>query len=352
MIKFKSLIKTLALTTILLLLSGCGSTDDQSRSLTLVEEIETLTQNLLTGYKDIIVTGENDGESDGNYKKTLNILQKDSQTDNLLLLNSVYLGVANLYTPISSISLNSKWATVIMSGTYGGDESFISLVDLQNNDISSLSLVLNFQQIIEHAIANDNYLLLSFANEVAIYDISDLSNPILENTYVSNGSISSIVGITDGFYAINSQGLVYVNYSDNSNISFTEIVDTDIKESEKVYVYGDYMYIAGNSKYQGQSKIAKVDISIPSSPNVLLINDTINGLSDNYNVYETFSYDFSSGKYYLALTHEVHQYIESNGGLSMSNSSQLLGLENFNYIYAWNNYLYVDDYFLSVYKFK
>jgi len=335
----------------LLFLSGCGggsSEDVETTSLLLVENVKTLTPSLVSGYEDIIVTGDEDRG-----KKYLKIHQKDATTQSLINLGTVYLGVDNTYRPIQQVSTNSQWATTIMSGTFNGSESFVALVDVNKTNGYSLDLLLNINDTIEYAVASDHYLLLSSTNQLALYDISDLTAPVLTKSFTSTGNISTIVSVTNGFYAINTNGLLYIDYSDNSNITSTEIIDIDIKESQKAYVVGNNMYIAGDSKFAGKSKIAKVDIATLNSPNILLLNDTIVGIYASYNIYDDFSYDSASGKYYLLLSNDIHEYIESNGGLTLTNSAKLNNsTHSVDAIYARDGYIYMDEYFLNSYRFK
>ena len=40
---------------------------------------------------------------------------------------------------------------------------------------------------------------------------------------------------------------------------------------------GDFLYVGGPSKYVGMTKIAKIDITTPNNPSIILLADKIPG---------------------------------------------------------------------------
>jgi hypothetical protein len=203
------------------------------------------------------------------------------------------------------------------------------------------------------AVAYNNLLLIASERELALFDISDTSSPLL--TYTGNDTFSSLVAVSGGFYAFNSHGLTYVNCSNKDNIVFTEIENEDIKQTKRAWLKENNLYIGGPSKYANMSKIAKLDITTPSSPAILYIDDQIQGTAVD------FAYDSGLDKLYLAFEaadtatepeKTILEYTEDLNGFTQTNVLKFKSNSKMGSFYIWNGFFYIDGYNMVVYKLQ
>jgi hypothetical protein len=324
----------------LLIFSSCTLHDDISSStdnLQLLTSDTELNADGLNGYNDIIAFCYAD-YSNG-FDETVKLYQYESNNpDGVLYLDSIALGVGD--KKLVDIEVNEDWVTVTMN-SYTTPVSVVALISL--SDLSNLSLTkkFNYNNASDSAVANQSYLLVSNGTSLKIYEIST-GNLMADFSIVSE--VSSAVALNNGFFVITGNGYVVVDTSDPSSIDYNSYSNDDIKGSEKSYLYGNMLYIAGPSKYVGKTKIAKVDITNPLSPVMVLLKDDIN------KTYMDFSYD-TDGSYYLVTGTEIIKYIESGNRLVFDSSSSLDYFDHgLSVIHAINQRLFLNG--MDVYKFE
>jgi len=341
------------------LLAGCGggSGSSSSGSLELIEDYTGYISGAVNGYEENIFLAQRSYYS-SDRDQFLYAYRQDSASPELLVEeDSVYLDLDNEFTSAKRMNVNSEWTATVLQYAYtpAGEtkeiESYITLVSTERpNDGRALELFSAIPDVdIIDTVAYNGLLLIASDTELAVFNISDVSSPLLEGSYTINNTFSSLVAVPGGFYAFHSNGLTYVNCSDIDNITFTEIVDEDIKKAQRAWLVGNDLYIGGPSKYTDMSKIVKLDISNPSSPQILYIDDQIDGVARD------FAYDTASRKFYVALKSLDNKdiilgYTESTNGFSQINSFQLT--HRVDSFYVWNGFFYIDDYDMSVYKLQ
>ena len=324
---------------------GGGGGGSSSNSPVLVQSIP-LYANGLNGNGAIVVASYTDSSSAGattGFKETLKIYQQDTVNPDLLLdLSSVYLGVDTLYHRLADITLNSQWAAITMNDNIS-TQGWVALVPMAGPTYS-LSTTLTFPAILDRAVAMGNWLLVASTTDIALYDITNPASPVLKASYVLSASSTSMVALANGFFVITNNGYGYMDVSNPASVIFTETANADIKQSKKSYLIGNKIYIGGPSKYAGNAKIARVDVTTPGTPTVDIINDQISG------TFVDFSYDSFDG-YYLQLTDSVKLYKETNGALSLSKSASLTGYSNAaSQLHAYNGRLYIGKWSMNVYR--
>lgn len=334
--------------------AGCGggsSGASSNNSAVLIQSILLPNVNGLNGNASIVAMSYTDisnaGASTG-FKETLKIYQQDAVHPDLLLdLSSVYLGVDTLYHRLSDITLSQQWATVTMN--YNNippvpPEGWVALVPM-SNPTYSLSATLSFPATtLDRAVAMGNWLVVASNTDIALYDITVPASPVLKTTYVLSANTTSMVALANGFFVITNNGYVYMDVSNPASITFTETANADIKQSKKAYLIGNKIYIGGTSKYAGKAKIARVDVTTPSTPIVEIINDQIDGTLVD------FSYDSVDG-YYLQMTDSVKLYKETSGVLSLSKSASLTSYpNNASQLYAYNGRFYIGKGGMNIYR--
>lgn len=313
--------------------SGAGSTS------AIIQNIPLENVNGVNGNGNIIVASYTDTTTHGGntgFKETLKIYQQDSTNPDLLLnLSSVYLGVDTLYHGVPDITLNSQWATITMNDTdLGANDGWVALVSLSGPNYT-LAATLAFNATLDRSVAADNWLLVASSTDLELYSIATPTAPVLTGLYTLSSTTTSMVALPHGFFVITNNGYAYLNTSDPLNITFSETADSDIKQSKSAYLIGNKLYIGGPSKYAGKIKIARVDLTTPSSPAVDIINDQIDG---NLN---GFSYDGGEG-YYVETFDKVMQYKDAGGvlGLNKEVSSTSYSRSGASQFYSWNGRYY------------
>jgi hypothetical protein len=341
------MVKLLLLMLLCIEFVGCGGGTSaiSNNSPVLVQSIP-LYANGLNGNGNIIAASYTDQSGAGattGFKETLNIYQQDSVNPDLLLnLGSVYLGVDTLYHRLADVTLNAQWATVTMNDNLL-TQGWVALVPLSGPSYS-LSATLLINATLDRAVAMGNWLLIASSTSVALYDITTPSAPVLKTSFPLSASTTSMIALANGFFVISNNGYGYMDVSNPLNITFTEAANADIKASQKANLIGNKIYIGGPSKYAGKVKIARVDVTVPGTPIVDIINDQING------TFVDFSYD-SVDSYYLQMTDSVQLYKETNGVLSLNKSASLMSnFNNASQLHAYNGRFYIGKWGMKIYR--
>lgn len=333
-----------------LVITACGGSGgdnlNQNNTPLLVQSIPIYNTNGLNGYGNIVAMSYTDTSSAGSFSgfnETLKVYQQDVVNPDLLLdLGSVDLGVDTLYHRLADITLNSQWATVTINYNESS-QGWVALVPMAGPTYS-LSATISIGATLDRAVAMGNWLLVASDTDLALYDITTPSSPVLKATYVLSGSTTSMVALENGFFVITNNGYGYMDVSNPLNIIFDEAANADIKQSKKAYLVGNKLYIGGPSIYAGKSKIARLDISTPDAPTVDVINDNIDG------TFADFCYDSVDG-YYLWSTDSVKLYKESEGSLNLYKSTPLNGYpQNSSHLFAYNGRFYIGSGGVNIYR--
>lgn len=340
-----------------MILTACGGGGDSSTSsgsLKLIEQHTGYISGAVNGYEDSIFLAQRSYNSSDNDQFLYAYRQDAVSSDLLIEEDTVYLNVSNDFINVTRMNVNSQWiATVLKYGYSGSSKSYITLIPAQRpTDGRTLELFFTSSTDVVDTVAYNDSLLIASDTELTLYNISDVSSPFLEGKYTIANNFSSLVAVPGGFYAFNNNGLTYVNCSDKDNITFTEIANEDIKKAKRAWLIGNDLYIGGPSKYANMSKIVKLDVTNPSSPVVLHIEDQIDGKAYD------FAYDTASSKLYIALVSEESQYkdileySENVNGFNKTNTLQQYNYYNIDSFYVYNGLFYIDSYDMSVYKLQ
>ncbi len=343
------------LTVFFVTLTACGGGDGSARAPEpILVPVQTITVgsagaiNALNGVEDIVgvvYTDVSNVSSNSGFKETLRLFRQDSANADLLIeIGDVYLGVDTLYKRVSDITASTEWIAVTMNHN-DFVQGWVALVSLTDNTYSLDGLITFDAIYIEHAVAKGTQLLISYNNAVELYDISAINAPIKTATFVANGTVRSITAFPFGFFVTTSNGFGYVDVSEASNPVFSQGTDLDIKDAAKVYYANGKLYMGGSSKNAGKSKIARLDVTIPSNPQVELINDVIEGN------FIDFAFD-GMGRYYLLTDISVSYHVQV--GASLETQDIAYG-ETFSFgksqFHAWNGRFYIIEQGLNVYNF-
>ncbi len=144
------------------------------------------------------------------------------------------------------------------------DNDFVTLEtggDLANNDVGTGGSLARFQIV-------DNYLYTVGSNEMSIFNIANLTQPVLENTQYAGWSIETMFQ-ADGYLYLGSTNGMYIYSLDNpSNPEYiSEFVHWE--GCDPVVVDGDYAYLTlrgGNLCGQDESILEVIDISNKNNP--------------------------------------------------------------------------------------
>ena len=331
---------------ILMFLSGCGggsttaNSSSASGALVFMDSYDGFLVGGVSGYEDRVFVAQQHYEyADGRH--FLYVFQQDATTPQYLLEeDAVYLNLDDRDSYSRRVNVNSQWATVILKHSYQVQWGYVALVPtVSPSETRTIKLLMRFEEPVDYAAAFDSRLLVSSGAELALFDISDLSNPVLLQAYSAGLQYSSIVAVPNGFYAFNTAGITHVNIVDQT---FTEIADMDMKNTERAIVVGNTMYFGGLSKYMNNSMIGKADITDPASPELLSTYDQIAGKIID------FSFDTATQKAYMAVDDtNVYEFIEDESGFVRTKSMQLRGIASF---YVYNGYLYAQIYDLNIFK--
>lgn len=337
--------------TILLLLftflffSSCKKEKDDQ--LELIASDEFLNSSSLDGWNDLIAATytdvSNSGGTDG-FNETLKIYrQSNNRLENLC---SIYLGVSTLYHRFSEIIVDSTYIVTTQNNNIR-DTGYVSIINLNSSSNSfKLDYFLAIPATIDKAVVFKNHLLLISNNLLSIYNLSSFG-PVLIRTFTSTTNITKAMQVPNGFLIINSNGYAIINCLDPSNIQYTEFSNSDLKGCKKGFLYGNYLFIAGDSKYVGNTKIVKLDINNLESPVTLILKDDIPGK------FLGFSYD-NRGNYYVQTDKNIVNYIERNNTLVAQKSINYNSfyVHDISKFYATNDYVFVlDGNGLKMYKF-
>lgn len=298
----------------------------------------------LNGYNDLVAFCYTDVSNSGattGFKETLKIYQHDSNLpDELLNLTSIYLGVDTLYHRLNDIIVNPNWIIVTMNHNFS-NEGYVSLVSVSDSSNLTLDHFYTISTNIDTANANESFLLACKDDSLLLYDIS--SGSLILDTTVSS-SITTSVPTDNGFFVITENGFVYIDTADSNNITLNEQSNIDIKNSKKAHLYGNTLFIAGPSKYTGKTRIAEVDLSVPSSPSIIVIKDDI------IEPYLDFSFDSYQSSYLLLTGSKIIQYGKSGNQFVEEKSENMSTFSNGETIFhSFNGRFYLSG--LEVYKF-
>jgi len=302
----------------------------------------------LNGHGSVVVTSYTDTSNAGvssGFKETLAIYRQDTAHPGALLnLGNVFLGVETLYHRLTSLDINDQWATATINYNDGA-LGWVSLVSMSGPNYS-LAAVLELNQTLDHAVAHDHWLVVTAGAAAMLYDISKPQSSVLSKTFILSSPTSTIVALGDGFLLITDSGYAFLN---PGNATLVESSNIDIKSSKKAYLVGTNLYIGGPSKYAGKSKVAKLDMSVPVSPAVTMLNDTVDGeLID-------FAYD-GAGGYFLATGaqlsgNQIQMFVESSGALTLRQSAPYTSYANAaSQFFASQGIFYTTTSGLGIYK--
>jgi hypothetical protein len=298
--------------------SGGGSADaDSANRVVQISSLPFANLDGLNGHGRMVVASYLDSTNairNEGYKQSLAIYQQDTaQPDQLVVLGNVDLGVDTLYKSLSSLDVNEQWATATINFNLGAS-AWVALVAMVGPTYS-LAATIPFDATLDHAVAHGHWLVVSAGTSASLLDITNPQSPVLSKTFTLSASTTSIVSVGGGFLLITNNGYGYL---DPVSATLTETADSDIKASTKASLVGAHLYISGPSKYAGKTKVAKLDVSVPSSPSVMLLNDQIDG------VYPEFAYD-GAGGFFLVAGNRVQRFVESTGSIVLSQSALLSG---------------------------
>lgn len=311
-----------------------------------VSSVSLLNSTGVNGIGNVVVVSHVDTSNAGSttgFRQTLNIYRQDSANpDALTSLNSVYLGVDTLYQRLSDLAVTEQWITATMHFNRGAG-GWISLVGL--TPTISGATTFEFQDTVDRALAHGQWLLMATNTSVLLYDISVVSSPTLIRTFTLASAISSIAPLADGFFLMTQSGYGVLELSDTQNITFVEVPHDDIKASVKAYRAGNALYIAGPSRIAGKSKVARLDVSNPSSPVVTALNDQIDG------GFIEFAHD-GAGRYFLMTSDAIHLLTESAPSvvLRQTVATQTRYPQSASRLFAANGRFYTTDTGVSVYR--
>ena len=329
-----------------LIINGCGGGGGgiEDSDLVTIQTLPFPDLHGVNGRSDII--GAAYVEVTAGSSKRLNIYQQNSgNPDELLEWGSVYLGndVDVLYTMINDVTLSQDWATVVVNGTgYPGyDDGYVALVSLQNHPNYSLGSLMVFSGVyVDRAIAMEDWLVVASGATLQVFDISSVTAPILAGTFSSAGDSTSMVSVPSGFYVFTTAGYVHVDYSNPTNVTFTDVSSADLKQTKKVYAVGNKLYIGGPSIVAGNIRIGRVDVSVPANP---VLDFTKNDIAGNY---VDFSIDGTD--YYVMTSNMLLRYIETGGNFSLDKSagySYEVRIGDNSQLYTWNSRIYTLEQF-------
>ena len=319
-----------------------------------IRSFELINSRELTGIGNIIGTTYTD-ETTGAYAETLKIYQQDSTDADLLIeLCSVYLGIDTLYHGVADIELNSQWATIAMNASLSTGNGWVALVPLSGPSYSLSALITLGDNNISKAVAMGEWLLVTSKATLTVYSITTPSSPVQKGTYTLSSIPTSITGLPNGFFITTANGYAFLDVSNSSNITLSEETANDnaanIRQADKAYLIDNKLYIGGPSKYTGMYKIARLDMTTPSSPTIDIIEDKISWTDSNYYDGElsNFGYDGANAEYYVQNNDIVRIYKEDNGVLTLTMSLAFPSYEfvnppsNYGSFYVWNGRFYTE----------
>ena len=267
----------------------------------------------LNGTGNAIVASTMDTTS--TFKETLVIYRQDpAQPDLLVNAGTVYLGVDTLYHRVSSLDVNDQWAAVTINENFS-TQGWVSLVSMAGPTYT-LDRMLTLTGPLDRAVARDHWLVVAAGTSVGLYDITAPHAPVLSNTFTLDSPVTTLVAVGGGFMLVTHNGYVFLDPVASTVLA---VPHADIKSSVKAYLVGSTLYIGGPSKFAGKSKVAKVDVSTPTAATVTMLNDMIDG------AFADFAHD-GAGGYFVQTANTVYRYVESAGGITLSQSAPFVGV--------------------------
>lgn len=225
-------------------------------------------------------------------------------------------------------------------GQYGNFET----IDLATSDSGDHNTVGTGGSLARFQIVN-YYLYTVGSHEMTIFNISNLSEPSLANTFYSGNNIETMFQ-ADGFLYLGSTDGMYIYSLENAASPEYVSEFTHWTGCDPVVVDGDYAYLTlrgGNNCGQQESVLEVIDISDKSIPTLVGTYDLDNpyGLGINQNV--LFVCDGESGLKVFDKTNPLDvQWSESFSGVHATDvipleSSLLMVGDNVLYQYVYSN---------------
>ncbi len=328
----------------LLAITACGGGGDRGDSAPgsqrVLAPVQTITiphagaMNGITGVEDLVALVYT--STDSGFRESLKIFrQNPANADSLIDVGNVYLGVDTLYHGVSDVSATADWIAVAINRTVYPLQGWVALVSLADNTYLLDGFIEVDSNTIDHVVAKGTWLLVSHNSIVDLYDISTITTPIKFATFAPNGIVKSMTALPAGFFLTTSNGFGYLDVSVMDNVTFVEGTNIDIKDVEQGYYSDGKLYIGGPSKYVGKSKMARLDVTTPASPQMELLNDQIEGNFLNMSV-------DGSGRYFLLTDTSVSSYVQMNDSFAMEDIAfGVVAPHPENQFYAWNGRFYI-----------
>ncbi len=299
---------------IALLSIGCSSGSSSSslneeNAPKLVNYVSSFNVNAVDGVNDIVVmeyTDTSNNSGTAGFDATLNIYKQNPVDKNTLLIEgSVNLGVGTLYKRTSNINTNSEWVAITLNHNFS-DSGWVALVSLTKNPTYKLDLLLDIPQTLSKSAATGDWLLAVYGNTLALYDISDIITPVLNQNFPLSSDVTNIACLSNGCYLFSKNSYYYLDLSNSASINIIEIVDNDLKNIMKSYISGTSIMLAGPSNVVGNTRVAKVNVDDPFNPVTEIIKNDITG------DYIEFAFDQGAGFYYVVTSSTLYKYQEDN----------------------------------------
>lgn len=213
-----------------------------------------------------------------------------SDKSNPILEGNVNLGEINQWDTVSNITLESNYAYVGMNEVKVLDISDKTNPQLvESIDVGRIGY--NKENNVEFLSVVDGYLYVAMSNGFKIMDVRDINNPIEVGEYSDSRSVYENELVVEGHYVYYSQGYTYadevaiVDVSDKSNpTSVGSIIlnkegtpYSDYISIDSIAVNGDYLYITTYKRDENYNKVPQdtliVDISDKLNPVIIFPND-------------------------------------------------------------------------------
>lgn len=320
-------------------ISGCGgsggSDSNTEDSLIEISSFSLPNLNAISGTRDIVVAQYTDYNGP-NYPAKINLYQQDnSNTENLLNLSTIYLGVDTLYKRLTFINSNHEWVSVALNHNFE-NKGWAALVSLTQYGSYALDVFLPIANTINHIAAQGDWLLVTHNNSIDIYDITNRVSPVLHATFPNSLNITEVTAMQSGFILFTSNGYTYLDHTDPSNITITDYTNTAFKSTERAYLDGTSLYFGGASINTGKSQFGKLNVS---DPHKITVDFVINNIEGEF---EEFSYD-SASHCYIVSSKAINKHNATNGALIYSTPVEITQNPETRLMHATNEHIYTGD---------
>ncbi|MEZ4792010.1 MAG: hypothetical protein R2783_00585 [Gelidibacter sp.] len=232
--------------------------------------------------------------------------------------------------------------TIVQEEREVGDYGNFETIDVATNDSVGHNTVGTGGSLARFQIVND-YLYTVGSHEMTIFNIANLSQPTLANTFYSGNNVETLFQ-ADGYLYLGSTDGMYIYSLDNAEAP--EYVSEFVHWTgcDPVVVDGDYAYLTirgGNNCGDQDSVLEIIDISNKSNPTLMASHSLENpyGLGINQNV--LFVCDGEAGLKVFDKTNPLElQWVET---FSNVHATDVIPLEN-SLLMIGNNILYQYQY--------